>query len=232
MRQFSTLLTGLVFDMDGVLVDSEPCWYEAMVRVLNRRGAPLSIEDCRRTSGTPIGLLVEQYQGRWPAAVPAASRSAVVEEILSALRDTLSQRRPLVRGTLEALRFLTGHGVTLALASSSPRSLIRFTLDTFGLRPFFAGVVSVDDVQQGKPAPDVYLRALTLLPPPPGITLAVEDSPTGLLSARRAGLSCLSLPAPHHRDHEEVRQSLRILDDLTPLSEPAFWNSLNLRLPD
>ena len=120
MRQFSTLLTGLVFDMDGVLVDSEPCWYEAMVRVLNRRGAPLSIEDCRRTSGTPIGLLVEQYQGRWPAAVPAASRSAVVEEILSALRDTLSQRRPLVRGTLEALRFLTGHGVTLALASSSP----------------------------------------------------------------------------------------------------------------
>jgi mannitol-1-/sugar-/sorbitol-6-/2-deoxyglucose-6-phosphatase len=181
-----------IFDMDGLLVDSEPIWHDVEIDVFGRHGVALSVERCLETKGMFLGDAVAHWYARYPWA--GASRDDVSAEIVDAMAARLSAVVELKPGTLHALDFCEARGALLAVASSSPRRLIDAALGRFGLAPRFAVVHSAEDEARGKPDPAIFLTTARLLGVAPGRCVVFEDSAAGVLAATRAGMACVAVP--------------------------------------
>lgn len=184
-------LRAAIFDMDGVLVDSEPFWRAAEIEVFAGVGLHLSDEDCAGTMGMRIDDVVAHWYARHPWRGPGLQevQERIVEGVIARVR---TDGRPLP-GVLEALELLSARGLRLGLASSSERPVIAAVLERLGLDGAFEAVVSAGDVAAGKPAPDVYLRAAAELRAEPQACLAIEDSPAGVAAAKGAGMTCVAV---------------------------------------
>ena len=183
----------VVFDLDGVLIDSERAWDAVRRAVTAARGGAWTSAATRALQGmsTPewSRYLVEQLAAAGP---PEELAAQVVEEMVEGYRADL----PLLPGAVEAVRGLAARW-PLGLASSSPPGVISSVLATAGLDGLFRAVVSSDEVARGKPAPDVYQAAARLLGVPAAACVAVEDSANGLRSAAAAGMTVIAVPNPH-----------------------------------
>ncbi len=182
----------MVFDLDGLLVDSEPLWHRAERAVFARHGIALSVAQCRSTKGRFVGEVTAHWVrvfGR-DDLDPGELAEEVVEAV-AALLATEATQKP---GVEAALRACEARGWPRAVASSSPRRLIEVALGAQGLSDRFALWCSAEEVGAGKPDPAVYLRAAEALGVPPGRCLAIEDSPTGVAAAKAAGMTCLAVP--------------------------------------
>jgi sugar-phosphatase len=179
-----------IFDMDGLLIDSEPLWHIAEIEVFATVGVALGREDCLRTTGLRIDEVVRYwYRERpWPGCDVAATAAAVVGRV----RALILERGAAKPGADHALAVARTAGLRLALASSSPRLLIDAVLARFGWR--FAVVHSAEDEARGKPDPAVYLSAARLLGTAPAHCVAIEDSGAGVSAARAAGMRCVVVP--------------------------------------
>jgi len=208
-------IAAAIFDLDGVLVDSEPIHFRAANRVLQRYGAAITAEVYR----TYIGL---GEAATWQAWRERFRLSPSVEQLLAAhTAARLEEIRagvPAIPDALDAARRLHAAGVRLAIASSSTPALIDALLDAAGVAAIFPVRVSGEDaaVHAGKPAPDVYLVAAQRLGVVPGACLAIEDSGPGVLSATRAGMLCIAVPNRWTADQDFgaadiVLESLRYL---------------------
>jgi HAD superfamily hydrolase (TIGR01509 family) len=210
------VIEAVVFDLDGVLVDSEHVWDEARMSLAEERGRPwpetasrdmmgMSSLEWSRYMRDEIGIDEE----------PKEISAEVVRRLERIYRDEL----PLMEGAVEAVERLSPHG-RLGLASSSNRELIDLVLELSGLERFFAATVSSEEVARGKPAPDVYLETARRLRVPPEQCAAVEDSENGILSAKAAGMRVLAIPNPRYPPHDEALAAadevLASLDELTP----------------
>ena len=191
-----------IFDMDGLLVDSEPIWHEVEIDVFGRHGVPLTVQRCLETKGMFLGDAVEHWYARYPWS--GASRAAVAAEIVEAMADRLDAAVELKPGAVHALDFCAGRGARLALASSSPRRLIDTVVRRFGLDTRFAVVHSAEDEVQGKPDPAIFLTTARLLGVAPGACVAFEDSAAGVLAAKGAGMACVAVPEADPTDASEV----------------------------
>jgi HAD superfamily hydrolase (TIGR01509 family) len=181
----------IIFDLDGVLVDSEQAWDQARRDVVDAHGGEWKDSATRDMLGMsskewPVYVVEELGAQLTPDEVNAA----VVEAMLAGYREHL----PLLPGAREAIERLSVRH-TLGLASSSNRPVIDVVLETMGVTDRFAATVSSEEVERGKPAPDVYLEAMRRL----GITegVAIEDSENGIKSAHAAGLRVIAIPNPH-----------------------------------
>ena len=142
----------------------------------------------------------------------------VAELVIAAMAAEYQAHLPLLPGAVDAVRELSARYL-LAVASSAPRSLIEAVLDASGLRPAFAAAVSSEEVDRGKPAPDVYLEATARLGVPASACAAVEDSSNGLRSAAAAGLAVIAVPRPEYPPVAEALDHARlVLDSLTQLT--------------
>jgi len=143
----------------------------------------------------------------------------VAEQVIAGMAAEYEKHLPLLPGAVDAVRALSAKW-PLAVASSSPRSLIETVLHTAGLASAFAAVVSSEEVPRGKPAPDVYLAAADRLSVPPKSCAAIEDSSNGLRSAAAAGLTVIAIPRPEYPPAPDALASARLvlstLNDLTP----------------
>src|SRR3984957_20145466 len=209
------MIKAVVFDMDGVLIDSEPVW-----------------ERVRRK-------FVADHGGRWPddaqdrlMGMSTAEWSAymsedfglqmlpprVAELVIAAMAAEYRAHLPLLPGAVGAVRELSARW-RLAVASSAPKSLIEAVLDASGLRPAFDASVSSEEVTRGKPFPDVYLEATARLGVPPERCAAVEDSSNGLRSAAAAGLTVIAVPRPEYPPAPDALGQARVvLGSLTELT--------------
>ncbi|HWE62179.1 MAG TPA: HAD-IA family hydrolase [Chloroflexota bacterium] len=183
---------GIVLDLDGVLIDSEAWSWQAHNEVLAHYDAePLSLPEVQRLIGLDAEdewamlITMRRLPVGW-ATYAAAQRTAFV-----AIRERSLAPMPGVQDLLDAV---AGSMLRLGLASNSPRPSIIQALDGLNIRARFQAIVSVDDVAAGKPAPDVYLRALRELALPAQVAVAVEDSAIGVAAARAAGLFCIAVP--------------------------------------
>lgn len=181
-----------IFDMDGLLVDSEPIWHEVEIDVFGRHGVPLTVQRCLETKGMFLGDAVEHWYARYPWN--GASRDTVAAEIVEAMADRLDAAVELKPGAFHALDFCRGHGARLALASSSPRRLIDTVVRRFGLDARFAVVHSAEDEVRGKPDPAIFLTTARLLGVAPDTCVVFEDSAAGVLAAKGAGMACVAVP--------------------------------------
>jgi len=192
LTDFRQAIEAVVFDMDGVLVDSEEIWDEARRELALERGLAWP-ESAQRDMMGMSSLEWSRYMhDRVGLAEAPAEISA---EVVRRLEGLYRQHLPLMDGAVQAVERI-GEQFRLGLASSSNRPIIELVLHLAGIADRFEVTVSSEEVERGKPAPDVYLEALRRMDVSPGRAAAVEDSTNGLLSARAAGMLVIAVPNP------------------------------------
>ena len=180
----------VVFDLDGVLVDSEHVWDEVREALARERGGRWH----ERAQADMMGMSSTEWSRYMHDAIGLAeSPEEINAEVVRRMLDRYSSELPLVPGAVEAVERL-GAGFRLAVASSSNRPLIDAVLSASGLDERFEVTVSSEEVARGKPAPDVYLEAARRLGVPPARCAAVEDSGNGIRAAHAAGMRVLAIP--------------------------------------
>lgn len=209
-------LQAIVFDLDGVLIDSEPVWEEVRRGYVASHGGRWLPDTQRRLMGMST---VE-----WARYIAADLVDGVTaEEVAYAVIDEMSQRYaagpPLLPGAEDAVHRLAAFR-PLGLASSSPRALIDLVLGQLGIEALFRATLSTEEVDAGKPAPDGYLAAAAQMDVPPGDCVAVEDSSNGLRSAHAAGMTVIAIPREAHPPSDDAlalaAHVAKDLDELTP----------------
>ena len=212
----------MVFDLDGVVVDSEIRWDEVRAAFAREHGRDWTIDDRHAVMGANSREWSETMRRRLQLALPAeAIETAIVDGVVERYRR---EGPPTIDGAVGAVRRIAA-AWPAALASSSHRRVIDATLAATGLTDVFRAVVSSDEVARGKPAPDVFLEAARRLGAEPADVLVVEDSLNGLKAARAAGMTTVLVPNASvppasgwepFADHVVDR-----LADLDPASLPA-----------
>jgi HAD superfamily hydrolase (TIGR01509 family) len=212
------VIEAVVFDLDGVLLDSEQVWDEAREQLAAERGGRWHAEAQREMMGmssTEWSRYMHETIGL--PEPPEEINREVVERLTASYREHL----PALPGAREAVERLAARW-PLGLASSSNRELIDLALRLLGVEHLFAATVSSEEVARGKPAPDVYLEAAHRLGVEPTHAAAVEDSHNGILAARAAGMRVLAIPNSHFPpDAEALAQADVVLDSLADLTAAA-----------
>ena len=186
------VIEAVVFDMDGVLVDSEPIWREVEGKIFASVGIEVTDEDLFETMGVRVADVVARWHRRSPWDEP--SREEVARSIVDGVAEAIQREGAFKKESIRAIDYVDGLGLRLALASSSPMRLIRSVLSIGGLADRFEVVLSAEDEERGKPDPAVYLSAARELGVLPEHCLAVEDSINGVRSAKDAGMVCVAVP--------------------------------------
>jgi mannitol-1-/sugar-/sorbitol-6-/2-deoxyglucose-6-phosphatase len=207
----------VIFDMDGVLVDSEPIWQDVETRVLGALGVPLTPQLCTQTMGFRVNEAVQHWFDRYPWLGPSVDE--VAEDVVAGVIAAIGERGQPLPGVLEAIALVEEAGMRLAIASSSYYRVIDAVLDRFALRDHFEVVHSAEDEAQGKPHPAVYLTAAAKLGVDPRACVAVEDSPNGVVSAVEAGMACIAVPEPGTESDPRVARADVVLASLTDFAE-------------
>jgi HAD superfamily hydrolase (TIGR01509 family) len=202
-------IAAVVFDLDGVLIDSEQVWDGVRREVAGDLGGRWTDEATEAMQGmsTPewARYLVQQVGVR-------GTPDDVAAEVIRRMADRYRRDLPLLPGAVEAVRAVSGHW-PLGLASSSPPDLIRTVLAAAGLSDRFRAVVSSEQVSRGKPAPDVYLAAAEALGVPAAASVAVEDSANGLRAAAAAGMAVVAVPNLHYPPAEDALALAAVIVD-------------------
>jgi HAD superfamily hydrolase (TIGR01509 family) len=210
------MIEAVVFDLDGVLIDSEPVWEQVRREVVASRGGHWAADAQQRLMGMSTGEWARYLGEDLGVGLPPDRVAALVIERMAA---RYTEHLPLMPGAVEAVRRLAARW-PLGLASSSPPSLIDTVLDAAGLRGCFVTTLSTEQVAHGKPAPDIYLAVCDRLGRPPPTCAAVEDSTNGLRSAAAAGLRVIAIPHPRYPPDPGALGAaglvLTSLDELTP----------------
>ena len=225
-----------IFDMDGLMIDSEPLWHQAEMMAFERRTPMrLTLADCVETTGLRIDQVVEhnfQKFGTWDESKPESTREAVTQAIVDEMESLLRNTANPMPGLKSALDFLGGCGVRLAVASSSPSRLIKAGLFRLGLSEgVFEVVCSAENEPYGKPHPGVYLSACSALGCDPTRCLALEDSLNGVIAAKAARLKCVAVPSVEDRPRPAFAVADVCLEHLGQLNGET-WVALGFAFPE
>lgn len=191
-----TAYKAIIYDMDGVLTDSEPIWKVAMEAVFHAVGCPLTKEDFQKTVGLRIDEVVRYWfhVSPWENVTPTTVEKMIVAKMV----ELLSEQATPLPGVLASLAFFKEKGLKIGLATSSYSILIDTILDTLAIRHYFDTVHSAEHEQFGKPHPAVYLTAANALGIDPRQCLVVEDSLNGVVSGKAARMTVLCVPEKTH----------------------------------
>jgi mannitol-1-/sugar-/sorbitol-6-/2-deoxyglucose-6-phosphatase len=208
-------LRATLFDMDGLLLDSEILWHEAEVAIFGELGVPLSADDERSTKGMYVNDVVHYWYGLHPWTGP--TRDQVIEMLIARVGELVETEGRLMPGARRALD-LTGERGPLAIASSTPLALIVRCLKHFDLLDRFVSIHSAEFEEYGKPHPGVFLSAAASLTVAPADCLVLEDSAAGVVAAKAARMTVVAVPTPDDRAHVEFQLADLVLDSLEDLS--------------
>jgi HAD superfamily hydrolase (TIGR01509 family) len=209
-----------IFDMDGLLIDSEILWHEAEIDILGHLGVPLAKDDCRHTKGMFVGEVTEFWfaQYRWTGPTPAEVAVTIVDRVIALLLE----KGELKPGAEHAIAMCTERGLPLAVASSSQYRLIDVALEHFDLRRHFQLIHSAQDEEYGKPHPAVFLTAAAKLGAVPRRCLFREDAPAGVVAAKAATMVCVAVPEPGEEDQPAFGLADLVLGSLLDMDDARF----------
>jgi sugar-phosphatase len=185
------LIEGALFDMDGLLIDSEPLWQRAEIEVFGGLGLSLTRAECLETRGRRVDEVVAHWFARspWRGASLGEVRDAIVARVVE-LVNVNGRAKP---GVEHAIAFFRARGLPLGVASSSDYAIIEGVLERLAIRGAFAVVHSGQDELRGKPDPAIYRRAAEKLGVDARRCVALEDAPSGVASAKAAGMRCIAV---------------------------------------
>ncbi len=215
------MIDAVVFDLDGVIIESEEIWDYVRERYVRKRGGRYDAEAQRAMMGmssTEWSTFIHEQLG--VEATPEEINADVVELMIGRYREHL----PLVLGAREEVERVAG-SFPLAIASSSNRPLIDEVLELAGLAALFRATVSSEEVDRGKPAPDVYLEAARRLGVEPELCAAIEDSHSGIQSAKAAGMFVAAIPNRRYPpDDEALALADIVLPSIDQVSPAMLWS--------
>ena len=212
------MIVAVVLDLDGLLLDTEQLWDEVREALTRERGGRWP----ERAQSDMMGMSSPEWS-RYMHDVVGLDESPeeIADEVVRRMAERYRERLPLLPGAKEAVERLAARW-PLGLASSSNRPLIDLALELGGLAPFFETTVSSEEVDHGKPAPDVYLAATRRLGVDPARAAAVEDSRSGIRSAHAAGMRVIAIPNAHYPpDAETLGLADSVLSSLEELDADA-----------
>jgi HAD superfamily hydrolase (TIGR01509 family) len=215
------LIEAVIFDLDGLLIDSESVWDEARRDYVAEHGGTWREEATREMMGMSSVEWSRYVAERLGVDRPPEVISA---EVAGRVAELYRKRLPLMPGALDAIRRLAERW-PLGLATSSNREVIDLVLELAGIAELFGATVSSEEVRRGKPAPDVYLEAASRLGVEPERCVAIEDSHNGILSANAAGMRVIAVPNPHFPPGDDALQrAARVLASLDELDvDTVLW---------
>ncbi|MCG9698259.1 hexitol phosphatase HxpB [Shewanella sp. Isolate11] len=210
-------LSAVIFDMDGVLIDSEPNWQTAELKVFGQLGLNISLEDTLKTTGLRIDQVVEYWYQRqpWDHYDNRATANAIIDQVIA---DILADGEAMT-GVIDALTACKSLGLKVGLATSSSTRLIDAVMQRLNLAEYFDAFCSAEALTWGKPHPEVYLNCANALGVAPERCLAIEDSFNGLIAARAANMHTVVIPAMHEANQAKWAAAHQQLDSLEQLAD-------------
>lgn len=214
---FDSSIRAAIFDMDGLLIDSEPLWDKAELEVIASLGIDISLrESMKDTLGLRIDMVVELWYQRSPWATPA--RDEVVSRIIDRAIELVAEQRPLLPGVEHALQLCREQNLKIGLASASPLRMQQQVLQMFNLEHYFDVLMSAETLPYSKPHPEVYLNAANGLGVPPTQCVALEDSVNGMIATKAARMRSIVIPQAEFRNDARWALADYKLDSLNQLT--------------
>jgi HAD superfamily hydrolase (TIGR01509 family) len=212
------MIEAVVFDLDGVLIDSEPVWERVRRGLVAERGGHWAPDAQRRLMGMSTQEWARYLSEDLGVGLPP---DQVVAEVVDRMAASYRERLPFLPGAVDTVRRFAARW-HLGLASSAPAALIETVLESAGLRDCFQVTMSTEQMPHGKPAPDIYLAVTARLGVSPSACAAIEDSSNGLRSAAAAGLRVIAIPRPQYPpDPDALAATSLVLLSLVELTPDA-----------
>jgi beta-phosphoglucomutase family hydrolase len=208
------MIKAVIFDLDGVLVESEHLHIEAEKQTLLKHGVRISSEELHRYTGTTANFMFTELIKKYKLNTTFKKMFDEKEKILfNLLRDNVKP----TQGVMQLLVNLKRENIKLAIASSSHKKLINHILKQMGVTNCFDLVLSSEDVTYGKPDPEIFLKAASGLNVDPDECLVIEDSKLGVEAAKKAGMKCVGYRNPHSGD-QDLSESDIVIDNFSKLN--------------
>ena len=207
-------IRAVIFDMDGVLIDSEPFWRQAMTEIVSRAGIPYTERDARTTQGMRIGEITRLIAERHPEQGVGAE--VLERDICLRVSELVLSHGRVMPGIDRVLDFVSRNGLNLGLATSTPASVARDFIRRIGIADRLDAVCTGDEVCRGKPDPEIYRLCARRLGIAPEEALVFEDSVSGVRAAKAAGCRCIAVPDTEGFDdsrYEAADLRIRSLED-------------------
>ena len=210
----------VIFDMDGVLIDSEPLWKIAMEEVFKSVGCSLTRKDFQKTVGLRLDEVIQYWYEHtgWENATPKEVEEAIVRRMI----ELLNENGTPLTGVIETLEFLKLKGKKIGLATSSYAVLIDTVLNALSIRQYFDFTHSAENESHGKPHPAVYLTVADQLQIQPKKCLVIEDSLNGIISGKAARMTVVCIPEKSHSPEPKLSLADYHFDDML-----LFLNHIN-----
>lgn len=186
------MINTVLFDMDGLLLDTEPLWGECMLRIAGSHKIPITADKFKETTGLRIYEVTDYWAHKYPWQ--GSSSQQVADEILDDIIQCAKERGTILPGVVQSLQLLKANNYKVGLASSSPMRMIDELITHFSLKEYFDVVTSADVVELGKPHPAVFLHAAKELSSNPLQCVVLEDSLNGLLAGKAARMKVIMVP--------------------------------------
>lgn len=222
------MINAIIFDMDGVIVDSEPFWRQAKINAVARFGGNITEQQTYQSTGLRIDEIAEHWIRH--CHLDNGCKEGLMEAILDEVIAQIKSKGQLLPGVRETLQYLSQTDLKIGLASSSPQRLIEAVLSIFELDQYFSVKVSAEHLEYGKPHPQVYIEAATKLGVAPHHCLAIEDSVNGLIAAKAAKMTGVCVPEPGQENNPCFGIANYKLMSMNEFINPAICKLLNIRL--
>lgn len=207
----------IIFDMDGLMVDSEPIWRKVLIECFGEEGIFLSEADCIKTMGFRLNQVIDYWFSIYKK--PETAKAKLEEKIIEHMRLAILHDAEPMSGLMQALELAQSVTQNLAIASSSPYVLIHAFVERNNLHHFFKLIYSAQDEQYGKPHPAVFLSAANKLGILPQNCIVLEDSLNGMIAARAATMKCIGIPAQNDNGKPEFAIAHILLKSLNELTQ-------------
>lgn len=195
------MVEAVIFDMDGVIIDSEPFWRQAEMKVFKSMGIEMTEKMCMQMKGIKIDDVVKHWHQIFQWETP--SNKEVEEQIINSFIHLVKTKGQPMSGLSELIKYIKAKGLKIGLATSSTVAIMNATLDKLNLHSSFDVKHSAEHEKNGKPAPDVYLSVAKQLGIEPQNCIAIEDSHTGLRAANSAGMYTVAIPEEQEFESEK-----------------------------
>jgi mannitol-1-/sugar-/sorbitol-6-/2-deoxyglucose-6-phosphatase len=220
------MIEAVIFDMDGVLIDSEPFWKKSEQKIFATVGIELTKDLCMQTTGFD-GMSTIRY---WYAYKPWKNKSfeQVKKEIEDDVLSQIDSLGMVKEGVVEILKKIRDKNLKKAIASSSPQYFIEKVIAKLGIIKYFDLIQSSELLEAGKPHPAVYIHTARLLNIKPENCLAIEDSINGLIAAKKAGMKTIAIPDSHLKHDKRYSEADLVVDSLVHFDIDSFIKGIRI----